>query len=87
MAYASQALSIQEKRYVITELETLAVVWAMSHFHSYLYGHDITVLTDHSTVKLFWVVPEGVANMQDGGHEYMELIYKVLISSTGLGEI
>ena len=38
VAYASRALSVQEKRYAITELETLAVIWAMSHFHSYLYG-------------------------------------------------
>ena len=51
VAYASRALSDSERRYVITELETLAVVWAMSHFHHYLYGHNVTVFTDHSAVK------------------------------------
>lgn len=35
----------------MTEHETLAVVWAITHFHSYLYGGDVTVLTDHSAVK------------------------------------
>ena len=51
VAYASRALSDSERRYAITELETLAVVWAMSHFHHYLYGHNVTVFTDHSAVK------------------------------------
>ena len=51
MAYASRALSEPEKRCVITEMETLAVVWAMSHFRHYLYGHNVTVFTDHSAVK------------------------------------
>ena len=51
MAYASRALSDTEKRYAITELETLAVVWAMSHFRHYLYGHNVVVFTDHSAVK------------------------------------
>ena len=59
VAYASRALSDQEKRYAITELETLAVVWSMSHFHSYLYGHDVTVLTDHSAVKAVLCNPGG----------------------------
>ena len=40
-----------ERNYVITELETLAVVWALTHFHSYLYGQKVTVFTDHSAVK------------------------------------
>ena len=31
--YAIRALSVTERRYAVTELETLAVVWAMSHFH------------------------------------------------------
>ena len=34
----------------MTELETLAVVWAMSHFHYYLYGHNVKVYTDHTAV-------------------------------------
>ena len=35
----------------MTELEILAVVWACNHFHAYLYGHNVTVYTDHSAVK------------------------------------
>ena len=33
VAYTSRALSTAEKHYGITELETLAVLWAISHFH------------------------------------------------------
>ncbi len=44
------ALSPQEKKYVIPNLETLAVVWAVQYFHAYLYGHEVTVYTDHSAV-------------------------------------
>ena len=51
ISYASRALSVQERNYGITELETLAVVWAMSHFHKYLYGHNVTIFTDHAAVN------------------------------------
>ena len=58
VAYASRALAPQEKRYPITELETVAVVWAaVSHFHAYLYGHDVHVFTDHSAVKAVLETP------------------------------
>ena len=54
VAYASRAL---EKNYAITELETLAVVWAVTHFCSYLYGHKVTIYTDHSAVKAVLETP------------------------------
>ena len=43
IAYASRALSEAENNCGITELETLAVVWAFSHYHYYLYGQRVTV--------------------------------------------
>lgn len=47
-AFVRRALSSTEKRHRITELETLAIVWAISHFHYYL---CVMVYTEHTTVK------------------------------------
>lgn len=57
VSYASRALNKAEKNYSITELETLAVIWAISHFHSYLYGNKVTVLTDNLAVKAILETP------------------------------
>ena len=51
VAFASRSLSPTERNYSVTDLETLTVVWAMQHFRAYLYGHIVTVMTDHSAVK------------------------------------
>ena len=51
VAYASRSLCASERNYSISELETLAVVWSITHFHPYLYGHTVTVYTDHTAVK------------------------------------
>ena len=48
IAYASRSLDQHEKNYAVTELETLAIVWAVRYFRAYLLGHRTTVFTDHS---------------------------------------
>jgi len=50
LAYASSALLTTEKKYAITKLKTLRAVWAVTHFHAYLYGNNVTKYTDHSPV-------------------------------------
>ena len=57
VAFASRALNPSEKNYSVTKLETVAVVWAITHFHSHLYGNKVTVLTDHSAVKAVLETP------------------------------
>ena len=44
-------ISTTETNYTISDLETLAVVWAVMHFQYYLYGHDVTIITDQAAVK------------------------------------
>ena len=54
VALASRALTAVEQRYSQTEREALAITWAVSHFHLYLYGGPFMVITDHKPlVPLF----------------------------------
>ena len=57
VAYASRALSPAEKNYAITDVETLAVVWSVSHFKAYLYGQRVKVFTDHAAVRAVLLNP------------------------------
>ena len=57
LAYASRSLSKSEKNYSATDLETLAVVWGVTHFRYYLYGHQVTIYTDHTAVKAVLETP------------------------------
>ena len=57
VAYASRSLTEAERNYGITELEVLAVVWALTRFHCYLYGHSVTVITDHAAVRAVLETP------------------------------
>jgi len=38
VAFASRSVSLTEANYAITDLETLAMVWAVTHFRYHLYG-------------------------------------------------
>lgn len=71
VSYASRALSAPERNYPITELETLAVVWAISHYRAYLYGHDVVVYTDHSAVKAIL----GVTNLSGKHARWWTKVY------------
>ena len=48
--YASRSLSDFETRYHQTEREALAGVWAMEHFHLYVYGDKFEIVTDNTAV-------------------------------------
>lgn len=51
VAFASRSITSAEKNYHTTELECLAVVWALEYFYCYLYGSMFTIYTDHMALK------------------------------------
>ena len=53
VAFASRTLRPNEKKWTITELEALAVVWALETFRIYVEGTRTYVRTDHS--PLLWL--------------------------------
>ena len=85
VAYASRVLSLPKKNYGISELETLAVVWAINHYHLYLYSHEVTVLMDHSAVNASWKHPAPVGSTQGGGTKFLEVEWRRLTLYTSLG--
>ncbi|KAA8497500.1 Transposon Ty3-I Gag-Pol polyprotein [Porphyridium purpureum] len=51
VCFLSRALTPAEKNYAITELECLAVVWAVRKCRHYLYGESICIRSDHEPLK------------------------------------
>ena len=54
VCYASRSCNSAEQNYSSFDGECLAVVWATSHFRSYLFGNSFTLVTDHEPLK--WIM-------------------------------
>ena len=61
--YFGKSFSGPERNYCVTrrDLELLAIIMSIKHFHHYLYGRRFTVRTDHGALR--WLLnfknPEG----------------------------
>ena len=58
IAYVSRSLTDTETRYSQIEREALAIVYAIEHFHLYLYGHEFTLITDNKPLELIYQNPK-----------------------------
>ena len=63
VAYTSRSLIPSEQHYLISELETLAIVWAVKYFRTYLLEHPYTMLTDHASSLSFLNTPKPSAKL------------------------
>ena len=50
IAFASRTLNASERAYSVGEREALACIWAVEHWHYYVYGRKFTLRTDHSSL-------------------------------------
>ena len=73
IAYASRTLQHHERNYGITELEALAVVWAVKHYCQYLYGHKCHVYTDHEALRSLLNMPHPSGKLARWGLTLQEL--------------
>lgn len=51
VAYGGRSLSKNERKWGITDLEGLALVSGVKHFHVYLANNHFTVITDHQPLR------------------------------------
>ena len=51
VAYASKSLTLTEQNYAQIEKELCAILYGCKHFHQYIYGHTITVQSDHKPLE------------------------------------
>lgn len=58
--YASRTLSKQERNYCATRKETLALIFGLKHFRTYLLGQRFVCRTDHMVLTYFRDTPEPV---------------------------
>jgi len=58
VAYASRSLIPAEKNYHTTDLECLAIIWSIKHFHKYLINKPFKIFTDHSALKSLQKISE-----------------------------
>ena len=73
ICYASRTLQLHQKNYGVSELEALAVVWAVKHFRVYLYGHKCDVYTNHEALLSLMNHPHPSGKLAHWGLALQEL--------------
>ena len=77
IAFANRTLQPHERNYGSSEMEALAVVWAVKHFRHYIYGHHCTVFTDHEALKTLLNTPQPSGKLARRGVVLLELEFRI----------
>ena len=73
VAFASRSLSAAEKNYSQAEKETLACIFAVKRFHSYLCGREFTLTTDHKPLLTLLGEHKPISHQEyNVGHSYCQ---------------
>lgn len=78
VAYASRALNAAEKNYNTTEIELLAIVWAVKHFRPYLFGKHFMVKTDHRPLVYLFGLADPSSRLNKFRMVLQEYMYTVV---------
>ena len=61
VAFASTSLTTAQRNYANIERETLAMVYGVNKFHTYVFGKEFTLISDHKPLEMIWRKPLGSA--------------------------
>ncbi|MCP4473972.1 MAG: hypothetical protein GY821_05280, partial [Gammaproteobacteria bacterium] len=64
ISFASSGLSKTQQSYGAAEVEALACVYAVRHFHTYIFGCVVTILTDNSSLTFLMRQAEPIPRLQ-----------------------
>ncbi|MCP4474640.1 MAG: hypothetical protein GY821_08780, partial [Gammaproteobacteria bacterium] len=64
ISFASSGLSKSQQSYGPMEVEALACVYVVRHFHTYIFGCAVTILTDHNALTYLLKKVEPIPRLQ-----------------------
>jgi len=77
VAFASRTLTSSEKNYAQVEKEALSLIFGVKHFHSYLYGRQFTIVTDHKPLTAILSPSKGIPSLAAARLQRWAWIYRL----------